>query len=1846
MNKIFKVIWNHTTQTFVVTSELSKAKGKSSSTDERTNTKNLLALGTLGSVVLGSALIPTIAEAAVAIGSASTAGAYAAAISGDAAVNYNNPGSLSYDNPNRTRTGSDLYSPIDNIGDVEATGIAIGNQSSALAANYQNLASGIAIGDYAKASGPLSTALGHFSIASGTGAMAQGTASRASGFNSLSIMRQSAATSAYAMAIGTASWADGVSSLAVGQSATSKGKQSIAIGSADVAATATTDGRGGTAYASNYSTNHTDSSGDYSIAIGTIAKSGASNSTAIGYNANATGGSSFALGVNSKTEKDNSIAIGNQSKALNADTIAAGRQAIANASSAMAFGLQANSSGVSSIAIGESANVATTGVSAIALGTRANADKQGAVSIGLKSNATADQAIAIGELSKATANDTVAIGSTTNATARDAIAIGTNNNVTACYSVAIGSNNKVVQEETYVLGTNIVSTQANSVILGSLSKDRAATTENSATINGITYENFAGQGRSGNGIVSIGQEGAERQLINVAAGKISETSTDAINGSQLYVVANKLSEGWVIANGTKVGDVKLNNQVNFLAGNANTNVEVKANGTTGIYDVVISALNTASTAAGIEYYSVNSTVAENKDNKGATAANAMAAGPKASATGNESIAIGYNSTASSVSATAMGDSSLASGGLSTAIGTSATSTGLAATSIGVLAKATADGANAMGFEATASNNNTVAVGTSSLASGTESTALGYNSTASAQNTVALGSDSIANATSALAVGVGATATADSAVAIGNDSNAMGDSSVAIGESSNATGTYATAVGDTSNATGDRSVAFGIDSKAINASTAAIGDNATATQDNSVALGSGTTTEAAVNTDSATVNGITYSGFAGNTAHSVVSVGNGNQKRQIQNVAAGRISATSTDAINGSQLYVVANNLTDAIKIANNTANTANNTANAANATANKGWNITTAKVGSGNVVGTLVDNIQLGETVTVEAGDNINITQSANKISIATSATPTFTTVTTQNFNAKPNGNINMGGNVVTNVAAPVNDTDAANKQYVDNGRTKVKSDNNSVKVVYDQASNTYDLAVDVVPTVNLQDGKNTKVNNTGTTYSIDAWNTTAKAGSTEVNVTSEVNSTTNTIDYTIDLSDSAKNNITTANSVANQANSTANTANTTVNKGWNITTSGNATGTEDKNVQMGDKVTIDGGENIQITQEGTKISIATSKTPTFTNVTVGDTKINNDGITINNGPSITNNGIDAADKPITNVANGTNATDAVNVQQLNASKAAVLKGLNTAVTTSTNATTGGTDYTVNAWNTTAKAGSTEVNVTSEVNSTTNTIDYTIDLSDSAKNNITTANSVANQANTTANTALQTVVTQIDGTDVKTITKDSNKANFITGDNIVLTADNEGIKIATSKTPTFTNVTVGDTKIDTDGVTINNGPSMTKDGINAGDKVISNVAAGTKPTDAVNVKQLTDNVTNVTNNINNVSNEVAKGWNITTSASQGSVTGNSTEQINMGELVTIDAGKNINITQTAGKISIATSDKPTFTTAAVGNTSLNGDDIKLGNTTINGNGLTINNGPSITNEGIDAADKPITNVANGVNGTDAVNLNQLNETKAAITTTVTSDDKSITVKENLTNGRIYDISVAQAEVVTNPNGTTANNKAGNTFVTGDNLVNVLNNTSFNVTSGSVDSGKVSGTTAEQVKAGETVTFKAGNNLVLAQDGQNFTYSLSNTLDLTDKGSIKLGNTTITDNNVTVGGVSVTDKGINAANNTISNVKDGEVSATSKDAVNGSQLYTTNQNVTNVTNTVNKGWNITTSASNGSAEGTSLTNVKMGDTVTIDAGKNINITQTAGKISIATSDNPTFSNVTVGDTKIN
>ncbi|MDG4952377.1 YadA-like family protein [Actinobacillus equuli] len=1618
MNKIFKVIWNHTTQTFVVTSELSKAKGKSSSsTDERSlPTRNLLNLGT-AALVLGTTLGSLDANAAYSAGGGSATGMQSISIGTGATLYGSNPVASAL---NSTAIG---YGAL--AGDEDA--IAIGSISKSTGNDA------LAIGTNARALQLSSTAIGVNSTANGSLSAAYG--------------QGATAGAGFASALGSGASALALNASALGSLALAEGNDSTAVGAM------------------------TSAVGVKSAALGYGAEALAGNTIAIGNIANATGAGSIALGSQSRTEKDNSVAIGLQSKSLSADAIAVGRQAVANATSAMALGWQANSSGVSSIAIGESANVAKTGVSAIALGTRANADKQGAVSIGLKSNATAEQAIAIGELSKATANDAVAIGSTTNASQRDTIAIGTNNDVSACYSVAIGSYNKVAQAETYVLGNNIISTQANSVILGSLSKDRAATTETSATINDVTYGNFAGQGRSGNGVVSIGAEGSERQLINVAAGKVSDTSTDAINGSQLYAVANKLSEGWAIGNGAKVGDVKTNNQVNFLAGNANTNVEVKANGTNA-FDVVISALNTA---AGIEYYSVNSTVAENKDNKGATASNAMAAGPKASATGNESTALGYNSTASAQntvalgsdsianatsalavgvgatatadSAVAIGNDSNATGQSSVAIGESSNATGAYATAVGDTSTATGNRSVAFGIDSKAGNTSTVAIGDkanatgvasvamglSTKANGTSSIAIGSSAESKQQNGVAIGNDALTDGHQTTAVGALAKASGTEASAFGFGANASQASAVALGVLTKASSFNSVAVGRLANASADSAISVGLDSKASGTRSVSLGADANSTLANSVALGSGTTTTAPTNTNSATVNGITYSGFAGANAYSVVSVGNDNQKRQIQNVAAGRITATSTDAINGSQLYFSLEkaqhhyySVNDANVHRNNYDNTGATGEDALAAGVNAAATAKGATAAGNNVTASGAFSMALGNNARSETTSSIAL------------------------------------GNGAKNIYKP-NDPDAEKNQL----------GSNSIAIGLNAATSEF-------RTIAIGEEAEASGNvATALGYKAKAKGIGSLALGDQV---------------------SAENSYTTALGVFTKASSVYDTA-----IGANAIANGS-----------------NGGHAIAIGYQSNATNFATISQGSFSKAS------GRQSVSLGYGSSSTEHN---------SMALGQNATS-------------------------------------------THANSVALGSFSETSS--------------------------------AKTDSSAGLTQVDSATVNGITYN--------------------------------------------GFAGANPSSVVSVGKVGQERRIQNVAAGlisATSTDAINGSQLyvvANNLTdaiNVANNTANTANAtVNRGWNITTSKSAGEAKDISVSNVKMGDTVTIDAGKNINITQKGATISIATSDKPTFTTATVGNTSLNGDDIKLGNTTIDGNGLTINNGPSITNKGIDAANKPITNVANGTNGTDAVNLNQLNEVKAASTTTVKSDDKSVTVKEDLTNGRVYDLSIAQADVVTNPNGTTTNNKAGNTFVTGDNLVKVLNNTSFNVTSGKVGSGTVSGTTAEQVKAGETVTFKAGNNLVLAQDGQNFTYSLSNTLDLTDKGSIKLGNTTITDNNVTVGNVSVTDKGINAANNTISNVKDGEVSATSKDAVNGSQLYTTNQNVTNVTNTVNKGWNITTSASNGSVDGTSLTNVKMGDTVTIDAGKNINITQANGKISIATSDKPTFTNVTVGDTKIN
>lgn len=312
--------------------------------------------------------------------------------------------------------------------------------------------------------------------------------------------------------------------------------------------------------------------------------------------------------------------------------------------------------------------------------------------------------------------------------------------------------------------------------------------------------------------------------------------------------------------------------------------------------------------------------------------NAIAIGLMAKATnekvgGNSQTAVGVASYADGEAASAFGAAANATGALATAVGRNSKALAQSASSFGDSASASAWGATAVGVGASAKANNSIAVGSQAVTEGQESTALGRRSYAGAQSATALGTGANASAIVSTAVGNGAKASAVQAAALGNEAKATGASSTAIGVRSNSAGNSAIAVGTNSaasannavsigtgsKATGSESTVIGYASKAEGVNSMAMGRESSATHENSVALGSYSVSKAEKSVKEATVGATTYSGFAGTAPKGTVSVGTTGRERQIVNVAAGEISATSTDAINGSQLYAVATKIGQSAK---------------------------------------------------------------------------------------------------------------------------------------------------------------------------------------------------------------------------------------------------------------------------------------------------------------------------------------------------------------------------------------------------------------------------------------------------------------------------------------------------------------------------------------------------------------------------------------------------------------------------------------------------------------------------------------------------------------------------------------------------------------------------------------------------------------------------------------------------------------------------------------------------------------------------------------------------------------------
>ena len=602
MNRIYNVIWSKTKKCYVVVSEIVKTGGgKVKSVQSGTTWTRMSAIMAVAALLMGGNITTVNAATytAMTIDDVNGAGYATGNVKyseGSYLYNYQNPGNLTpFDN-------SHLYNGTDrgNYTENSFAGIAIGKNTNIQETGNPTYYSGLAIGNYAQATGGISFALGHYAQALSPSAMALGTATKASGFNSLAMMRQSAAEGEFSTALGTASWAKGNGSFAMGYSATAKADQSIAIGAAE---TIKLPGQQhGTPSAKYNGDGNTVTEGARSLAFGTKAR------TAVG--------------------ADDSMAFGSSSSTGGANAVAMGYSANASAENAFAIGNTAQSSAQNAVAMGKSANAS--GVSSFAMGSSSNAAGADAIAMGSSSQAKLSNSIALGGNAKSLGADALALGGAANASKDGAIAIGKEAKANNTNTTAIGLGATVTGTNSMAIGTNAVAESNNSLALGTGTEVRGA------LVNGFSAFTNQQNNNVANGVVAVGNVGSERRIINVAGG---ENDTDATNVKQLKFVNSNLAKS--IAGPTYTG----------YEANGSTYKAPDFNIKNSTYHTVKEAVEAAQT----NFFSAKGTSADaNYDNTGATGNNATAAGVRTSAAGNFATAVGADATAANANSTAIG----------------------------------------------------------------------------------------------------------------------------------------------------------------------------------------------------------------------------------------------------------------------------------------------------------------------------------------------------------------------------------------------------------------------------------------------------------------------------------------------------------------------------------------------------------------------------------------------------------------------------------------------------------------------------------------------------------------------------------------------------------------------------------------------------------------------------------------------------------------------------------------------------------------------------------------------------------------------------------------------------------------------------------------------------------------------------------------------------------------------------------------------------------------------------------------------------------------------------------------
>ena len=1314
-------------------------------------------------------------------------------------------------------------------------------------------------------------------------------------------------------------------------------------------------------------------------------------------------------------------------------------------------------------------------------------------------SATGGDSVAVGDSAKATAGHATAVGTLTEADGVNSFVAGlqAKSGATAENSVAIGRGAQALGQKrvsdqftasTIAIGNNATATENGDIVIGRQAKS--------------TVSQYHNHPLGGNGAVVMGAEaasyGSRGDVVLGAGAEACLLRKDVTNPADNA----EYSQGVAIGSRAKVYGTQSTSIGADSRSIGHSSIAIGGDDIDKAKPVLTAAIPDMATTGVQKNFNRELAVLYPGTTLGSAAINDSKNYVNTASIGNASMAIGMMTQSYGTGSTAIGVNTLTKGIASTGIGVMARSWGDKSLALGSRAetygnKSTAVGdANTVGFDmtdGTTSGAASSAVGTDNKVYGNNSYAIGGGNTigsATITETTEANGDKIKKVTAgtvkgntAGAFGYKNTVTTDNAYVVGNNSTASADGAMVLGSSASVTGKNGVA----------------------------LGNNTKVANENAVAIGNGSETAAAVATPSATINGVAHN-FAGVNPASTVSVGKAGAERTITNVAAGRISATSTDAINGSQLYAVTSEVDKGLRF------DADNNSEKTN---------------------------KLGSKVTVNGDNNITteITQTGDDTKIGVKLNQDINVKTVTATDTVKAGGVTMGGQTVAN-AAGANETG----NYVtglDNKTWNIQNPNvvsgrgateDQLKVVSDEVKKQGANATDyrLVQNASSADGSYTVDTNGDIDLTVEDKN---HAGQKE----------------TVKLKDIAS----------------KSKLDDVINKGLQF--DANVGGVQTN--KLGSKITVKGeGTAADTDYSGENLKTFITQDPAG-NTTI-DVKMNKNL------------------KVETVVATGENGKDGK-------------IGINgkDGQTTNISVTRDG------------KPG-----VDGAPGTTTTRIVY--EKPDGTKEEVATLNDGMKYGGDTG-----AVIKKKLNEQVNVVGGIRDESKLTTDDNIGVVSDGtNNLKVRLAKAlKGLESVTTGDTVMNNNGVTINNGAagntvSLTKNGLDNGGNKITNVAAGVNGTDAVNVNQL-----------NTVAGEAAKHTTVKAKDSNVTITerpnasGGTEYTIGLGDKVTLgtDPSKQVSIDGTTGIIKAG--DKVTIdgTTGNIdaGKVKINGKDGTvngLTNKTWDPNNIT--SGQAATEDQLKAVDQKITNTSTELTnkgmdfaGNDGEFHRNLGEkvtikgegTKAAseysgenirtfadangnLTVKMDKNLKTETIVATGENGKDGKIGINGKDGVTTNISITRDGKPGVDGAPGTTTTRIV----YEKPDGSKeevatlnDGMKYGGDTGNVIKkklneqvnviGGITDTNKltTEDNLGVVSDGNN-NLKVRMAKDLKGLESVKT-------NTLTVGDVKIDNSGINAGNKKITNVAAGDISANSTDAVNGGQLWKTNQTINNIGGAVNE-----------------------------------------------------------------